>query len=72
MAKQGSSGTMQVLLNERLVGGLRLAGSIAMSFTYDREWSAWDHAMPISLSRLLAWIRIPRRAKERKSLRFSG
>ncbi len=43
---------MQVLLNERLVGALRLAGSSAMSFTYDREWLAWGHAMPISLCSL--------------------
>ena len=50
MAKHGRSGTMQVLLNGRLVGALRLAGSGAISFTYDPEWLAWEHAMPISLS----------------------
>ncbi|MEH6648113.1 type II toxin-antitoxin system HipA family toxin [Sulfitobacter sp.] len=50
MAKHGRSGTMQVLLNGRLVGALRLAGSGAISFTYDAEWLAWEHAMPISLS----------------------
>jgi serine/threonine-protein kinase HipA len=41
---------MQVLLNGRLVGALRLAGSGAISFTYDAEWLAWEHAMPISHS----------------------
>jgi len=50
MAKRGRSGTMQVLLNGRLVGALHLAGSGAISFTYDPEWLAWEHAMPISLS----------------------
>ncbi|WP_027233663.1 type II toxin-antitoxin system HipA family toxin [Leisingera caerulea] len=50
MAKRGRGGVMQVLLNERQVGALRLAGSGAISFTYDPEWLAWEHAMPISLS----------------------
>jgi hypothetical protein len=34
MAKRGRSDTMQVLLNGRLVGALRLAGSGAISYTY--------------------------------------
>lgn len=50
MAKRGRSRTMQVLLNGRLVGALRLAGSGAISFTYDPDWLGWPHAMPISLS----------------------
>ena len=50
MAKRGRSDTMQVLLNGRLVGALRLAGSGAISFVYDPGWLAWEHAMPISLS----------------------
>ncbi len=50
MAKRGRSGTMQVLLNGRLVGHLRLASSGAISFDYDLGWLAWEHAMPISLS----------------------
>ncbi|SDF04104.1 serine/threonine-protein kinase HipA [Celeribacter baekdonensis] len=50
MAKRGRSGTMQVLLNGRLVGHLRLAGSGAISFAYDPGWLVWEHAMPISLS----------------------
>jgi serine/threonine-protein kinase HipA len=29
---------------------LRLAGSGAISFTYDLAWLAWEHAMPVSLS----------------------
>ena len=50
MAKHGRSGTMQVLLNGRLVGALRLAGSGAISLTYDHDWLSWEHAMPISQS----------------------
>ncbi len=50
MAKRGRSGTMTVLLNGRLVGLLRLAASGAISFSYDAEWLAWEHAMPISVS----------------------
>jgi serine/threonine-protein kinase HipA len=50
MAKRGRSGTMQVLLNGRLVGVLRLAGSGAINFTYDPDWLSWEHAMPISVS----------------------
>lgn len=50
MARRAGSGTMQVLLNGRLVGHLRLAASGAISFSYDPEWLIWDHAMPISLS----------------------
>ncbi len=50
MAKRRRSGTMQVLLNGRLVGALRLAGSGAVSFIYDQDWLSWEHAMPISLS----------------------
>ncbi|UWQ86034.1 type II toxin-antitoxin system HipA family toxin [Leisingera caerulea] len=50
MAKRGRGGVMQVLLNGRQVGALRLAGSGAISFAYNPEWLAWEHAMPISLS----------------------
>ncbi|WP_171239232.1 type II toxin-antitoxin system HipA family toxin [Ruegeria sp. HKCCA5491] len=50
MAKHGRSSTMQVRLNGRLVGTLRLAGSGAISFAYDPDWLSWEHAMPISLS----------------------
>ena len=50
MAKRGRSVTMQVLLNRRLVGHLRLASSGAISLAYDPGWLAWEHAMPISLS----------------------
>ncbi len=48
--RRGRSGTMQVLLNGRLVGHLRLASSGAIGFTYDQGWLSWEHAMPISLS----------------------
>lgn len=50
MARRARSGAMQVRLNGRHVGMLRLAGSGAISFAYDPDWLAWEHAMPISLS----------------------
>ena len=50
MARRGSSGTMQVLLNGRLVGVLKLAGSGAVSLAYAPEWLTWEHSMLISLS----------------------
>ncbi len=50
MARRVRRGAMQVRLNGRLVGMLRLAGSGAISFAYDPDWLAWEHAMPISLS----------------------
>lgn len=50
MARRGRSGTMQVFLNGRLVGHLRLASSGAINFAYDPGWLEWKHAMPISLS----------------------
>ncbi|RJE78492.1 type II toxin-antitoxin system HipA family toxin [Paracoccus sp. JM45] len=50
MVRHAHSATMQVSLNGRLVGHLRLAGSGAISFAYDPAWLAWEHAMPISLS----------------------
>ncbi|MCE5975061.1 HipA N-terminal domain-containing protein [Sinirhodobacter sp. WL0062] len=50
MTRRGRSGTMQVLLNGRLVGYLRLASSGAISFSYDQDWLAWEYAMPVSRS----------------------
>ena len=60
MAKRGRSGTMQVLLNGRLVGHLRLASSGAISFAYDPGWLAWEYAMPISLSLPLRDVEVER------------
>ncbi|MEQ8346395.1 MAG: type II toxin-antitoxin system HipA family toxin [Sneathiellaceae bacterium] len=41
---------LNVYLNNRLVGRLSRAGSGAIDFTYDRDWLAWEHALPVSLS----------------------
>ncbi|WP_138471244.1 type II toxin-antitoxin system HipA family toxin [Poseidonocella sp. HB161398] len=50
MARRARGGAMQVLLNGRLVGGLRLAPSGALAFSYAPDWLGWEHAMPVSLS----------------------
>ena len=41
---------MNVLLNGRLVGTLRMERNGAISFVYAPDWLAWEHAVPISLS----------------------
>ncbi len=41
---------LNVFLNTRCVGQLIRESSGAISFTYDRNWLAWEHRMPVSLS----------------------
>lgn len=41
---------LRVLLNNRLVGHLRKGASGAIEFQYDKDWLAWEHALPVSLS----------------------
>lgn len=41
---------LNVLLNGRLVGALRMERSGAVSFVYDNSWLNWEHALPVSLS----------------------
>ena len=41
---------MNVLLNGRLVGNLRMGRDGAISFAYAPDWLAWDYAVPVSLS----------------------
>jgi len=50
MARPRYGGIMQVLLNGRMVGTLRLVSSGAISLAYDSNWLEWQHAMPVSLS----------------------
>ena len=41
---------LSVFLNSRLLGQLIKEPSGAVSFTYDRNWLSWEHALPVSLS----------------------
>ncbi len=41
---------LTALLNGRLVGDIDMARSGAVTFRYEQEWLAWEHALPISLS----------------------
>jgi serine/threonine-protein kinase HipA len=41
---------LDVYLNGRLVGQLRRDAGGAIDFKYAREWLAWEHAIPVSLS----------------------
>ena len=50
MKKTQRSPPMNVLLNGRLVGTLRMDHSGAISFVYDPDWLTWQHTLPISLS----------------------
>lgn len=50
MARRKQHEPLNVLLNNRHVGQLSKAPSGAISFTYDRNWLTWKHALPISLS----------------------
>lgn len=50
MARRKAHAPLQVFLNGRSVGVLRRETSGAIDFTYDRDWLAWDNAIPVSLS----------------------
>lgn len=50
MPRRRRHAPLRVLLNNRLVGHLSKASSGAISFQYDPDWLAWDHALPVSLS----------------------
>lgn len=50
MARRSRARRLQVFLNAKCVGLLEKAGSGAISFTYDKDWLAWKHAMPVSIS----------------------
>lgn len=50
MPRRSQTQRLNVFLNARLVGRLEQAASGAISFEYDTEWLAWEHAMPVSTS----------------------
>lgn len=50
MARQRTRIPLNVYLNARQVGQLRRQASGAIDFQYDRDWLAWEHALPVSLS----------------------
>ena len=50
MGRRRSYTPLSVFLNTRCVGQLIRESSGAIGFTYDRNWLAWEHRMPVSLS----------------------
>ncbi len=50
MARRPTHAPLNVYLNARLVGRLRRESSGAIDFQYDRDWLAWDNAIPVSVS----------------------
>ncbi len=54
MPRRSQTQRLYVFLNSRLVGRLEQAASGAISFAYDSDWLAWEHAMPVSTSLPLA------------------
>ncbi len=54
MPRRSQTRRLNVFLNARLVGRLEQAASGAISFAYNPEWLAWEHAMPVSTSLPLA------------------
>lgn len=50
MARPRTRAPLNVYLNGRLVGRLRRESSGAIDFQYDKEWLAWDNAIPVSIS----------------------
>lgn len=50
MGRRPTYAPLRVYLNNRRVGTLSRAPSGAIEFSYDADWLAWDHALPVSLS----------------------
>ena len=50
MARPRTRISLNVYLNARLVGKLRLQTSGAIDFQYEPEWLSWERALPVSLS----------------------
>jgi serine/threonine-protein kinase HipA len=50
MARRRRHPPLQVFLNGKLVGHLRMESSGAIDFQYAPEWLGWEHALPVSLS----------------------
>ena len=57
MARPRTRIPLDVFLNGRRVGQLRRQTDGAIDFRYDREWLAWEHAIPVSLSMPLSELR---------------
>lgn len=50
MARRSLAQRLVVYLNARRVGLLERAANGAVFFSYDQDWLAWEHAMPVSIS----------------------
>jgi serine/threonine-protein kinase HipA len=50
MARRPARAPLNVYLNARLVGRLRRESSGAIDFQYDKDWLAWENAIPVSVS----------------------
>ncbi|AHY48623.1 type II toxin-antitoxin system HipA family toxin [Bradyrhizobium japonicum] len=50
MARRPARAPLNVYLNARLVGRLRRESSGAIDFQYDKQWLAWENAIPVSVS----------------------
>jgi len=50
MARRKTHPPLLVYLNDHLVGRLDKQTDGAISFTYDANWLAWEHTLPVSLS----------------------
>ena len=50
MPRRAGNERLNVFLNSRLVGQLRRGSSGAITFQYDRSWTEWESALPVSLS----------------------
>ena len=50
MGRRPLHAPLNVYLNARLVGWLRRESSGAIDFKYDKDWLAWENAIPVSVS----------------------
>jgi len=50
MGKRRARAPLNVFLNAKLVGRLQREASGAIDFQYDKDWLAWNTAIPVSLS----------------------
>jgi serine/threonine-protein kinase HipA len=50
MGRHAVHAPLNVYLNARLVGQLRRQSSGAIDFKYDKDWLAWNNAIPVSVS----------------------
>jgi serine/threonine-protein kinase HipA len=50
MARRTTRAPLNVYLNARLVRRLRRESSGSIDFQYDKDWLAWENAIPVSVS----------------------